>query len=164
MFEAILNIIFSEEVREFFNCKEIVWGMRLFAAAVFGLLLGTERALNDKPASFRTFSLVSCASCIFSILSVDSITMSTIADPTRVAAQVVSGVGFIGTGIIFKQGGNVEGITTAVMVWYAAALGMLCGFGEILFGGISLLIYTFILTFGSFLHRMMKGPKVIDND
>lgn len=157
--------LLSESWTNFLSTPEYEYTIRILAASFAGLILGTERAINKKPASFRTFALVSSASCIFTILSVivgEASRASGIAvDPGRIAAQVVSGVGFVGAGIIYKDrtAGAVEGITTAVMVWFAASLGMVCGFGHILLGGICLLMYIFILTFGKLLHRIVEGPK-----
>jgi putative Mg2+ transporter-C (MgtC) family protein len=134
---------------------------RILIASLIGLLIGTERAISNKPASFRTFALVSTASCIFTIISIKMSLLSKITDPSRIAAQIVSGVGFVGAGIIYKDNtaNSVEGITTAVMIWFTSALGMICGFGDIVLGLVCCLVYILILIFGKVLHILLHGYK-----
>jgi putative Mg2+ transporter-C (MgtC) family protein len=90
-----------------------------------GLLFGVERAFKHKVASIKTFPTVALSACLFSILSYEFGT-----DKTRIAAQIVSGIGFASAGIIFKSENRVEGVTTAVLVWLAAGIGMASGFKE----------------------------------
>ena len=107
-------------------------GKQLFLAAIVGLIIGFDRAMRGKTASLRTFSMIAVGSCLFTILSLDgSNAMYGRADVTRIAAQIVSGVGFLGGGVIFKTADRVEGITTAAMIWLTAALGMACGFNHV---------------------------------
>jgi putative Mg2+ transporter-C (MgtC) family protein len=152
MQEILQNLLLTTEYQ---------YSVRILISAFLGMLLGYERALNKKTASFRTFSLVSCASCIFTICSVLVSEMSEISDPGRISAQIVSGVGFVGAGIIYKdrKHGSVEGITTAVMIWFSSALGMLCGFGETFLGIICVVIYIFILTLGKIMHIITEDFK-----
>jgi len=102
---------------------------RVALAAVLGLLMGLERAWRHKVASLRTFSMISVGACLFSMISLVG-AGSGGHDPTRIAAQVVAGVGFLGGGVIFKTSSRVEGITTAAMIWLVAAVGMCCGYGQ----------------------------------
>lgn len=103
----------------------IPWYARqLFIASMIGLVIGLEREARGKPASLRTFSIICTGSCLYTILSLEGANM----DQARVAAQIVSGVGFIGGGVIFKSTDRVEGITTGALIWLAAAVGMACGF------------------------------------
>ena len=106
----------------------------------FGLVIGLEREARQKSASLRTFSIISGGSCLFTLLSVETANALVTApfDFTRVAAQIVSGVGFLGAGVIFKTTDRIEGITTAALIWLAAAFGMACGFNAI-----SLVIWIF---------------------
>jgi len=107
----------------------IVMG-RLSLAALLGSLVGIERALRDKPAGFRTNVLICVGACVFTI---SSMALSDIGvDKTRIAAQIVSGVGFLGAGAILRDAKTVIGLTTAATIWALAAIGMACGFGEIL--------------------------------
>jgi putative Mg2+ transporter-C (MgtC) family protein len=97
----------------------------LFSLAA-GLLLGFEREMKDKAAGVKTISIICLGATLFAILSLRF-------DPDRataLAAYIVSGVGFLGAGVIFKDGGSISGLTTASIIWMAAAVGTAVGFGE----------------------------------
>jgi putative Mg2+ transporter-C (MgtC) family protein len=109
---------------------------RVVIAAFLGGLIGLERELSDQPAGFRTHILVSLGAALFTLagaygledfLEAEGIT--TRLDPTRVAAQVVTGVGFLGAGAIIHRGVNIRGLTTAASLWVTAAIGTAVGFG-----------------------------------
>lgn len=96
------------------------------AISIFlGYLIGYEREQQGKVVGTRTVSLISLGAMLFVMMS------STIlgGDNSRIVAQVVSGIGFLGAGIIFKDGNSVRGLTTAATIWCSAAIGCLCGFG-----------------------------------
>lgn len=99
---------------------------RLALAALIGAVLGAEREYRDKPAGFRTIALICVGSCLFTILS-GEIAATSDGDPARIASAIVSGVGFLGAGVIFRRGRRSTGITTAAAIWCAAALGMAAG-------------------------------------
>ncbi len=99
----------------------------LFSVAA-GLILGFEREMKDKSAGLKTITVICLGSTLFSILSYK---LAGVGDPTRIASYIVSGIGFLGAGVIFKEGFNVYGLTTAGVIWIAAAVGMSIGFGEI---------------------------------
>ena len=101
--------------------------LRLLAAAGLGAALGLERELNAQPAGFRTHLLVSLGAALFTV----SGAVVADADPTRVAAQVVTGIGFLGAGAILRDGGSVKGLTTAASLWVTAAVGLACGLGSL---------------------------------
>jgi putative Mg2+ transporter-C (MgtC) family protein len=101
--------------------------LRLLLAVVLGAAIGVEREFSRHPAGLRTLLLVSMGSCLFSSLGVALVPGNQ--DVTRIAAQVVTGIGFLGAGAILRQGSNVKGLTTAASIWVAAAVGMTCGFG-----------------------------------
>ena len=110
--------------------------LRLFAAAIMGGAIGLERGYRAKEAGFRTHFLVALGSALFMIISqfgfMDILHHQGInvrLDPSRVAAQVVSGIGFIGAGTIIFQKHVVKGLTTAAGLWVTAAIGMTCGSG-----------------------------------
>lgn len=137
-------------------------------AAAIGIGMGIERAFYNKTASIRTFSLISLGSCVFTILSMSHI--GPMSDPARIAAQIVSGVGFLGGGVILKNDNKIEGITTAAMIWFAAAIGMMCGFGFAEFALWIFLIYSTVLILGIILHAIVdsivnrvkkKSPKLL---
>jgi putative Mg2+ transporter-C (MgtC) family protein len=102
-------------------------------AFVLSSLIGVEREWRQKSAGLRTHALVGTGAALFVIVSkygfTDVLGSHVILDPSRVAAQVVSGIGFIGGGLIFVRGDAVRGLTTAAIVWMTAAIGMACGAG-----------------------------------
>ena len=102
--------------------------VRLLLAAVLGAAIGLERELHDHPAGMRTHLLVSVGSATFTVLSLFAF-VAPGADPGRIAAQVVSGIGFLGAGAILKYGATVRGLTTAASLWAVAAVGMAAGAG-----------------------------------
>ncbi len=118
---------------------ELVWVIRLFLAALAGAAIGIEREWHSHPAGMRTHLLVSLGSAAFMIISMhgfsDVLGEDGISeDPSRVAAQVVSGIGFIGGGAILKYGVSIRGLTTAGSLWATAAVGMAFGSGMLILG------------------------------
>lgn len=102
--------------------------IRLVVALLIGAVIGLERELQRMPAGFRTHALVSLGSAIFTVISAYAFTGPG-SDPTRIAAQIVSGVGFLGGGAILHYGGTVRGLTTAASLWAVAGVGMAAGAG-----------------------------------
>lgn len=110
--------------------------LRLLIAAGLGGAIGLERELRDHEAGFRTHLLVSLGACVFTLVSAYAWTDWTFStesgvvfDPTRIAAQIVTGVGFLGAGAIIVRGISVRGLTTAATLWVVAAIGMASGTG-----------------------------------
>jgi putative Mg2+ transporter-C (MgtC) family protein len=110
--------------------------VRLLAAAALGGAIGIERELREREAGFRTHLLVSVGAALFTLVSAyawSDFTFSRASgvtfDPTRIAAQIVTGIGFLGAGAIIRQGLSVRGLTTAATLWMVAAIGMACGAG-----------------------------------
>ncbi|MGP5694424.1 MgtC/SapB family protein [Brachybacterium alimentarium] len=110
----------------------------LLVAFVLCSLIGLERQLRQKAAGFRTHVLVGMGSCAFTLVSVFGFSAvlgdDVVLDPSRIAAQIVSGIGFLGAGVIFKGRNVVRGLTTAATIWVAAAVGMACGAGMLSLG------------------------------
>ena len=106
--------------------EEIEIAVRLLLAAAFGAAVGYERRSADKPAGLRTLSLVAVGSALFTIVSAFGFDT---ADQSRVAAQIVTGVGFLGAGTILRSGTSISGLTTAATIWATAAIGMAVGSG-----------------------------------
>lgn len=102
--------------------------MKLGLALLIGGLVGAEREYRDKAAGFRTMTLICVGAAIFTSASLQ-MGGPTMRDPARIAAQIVTGVGFLGAGVIVREGGRVTGITTAATIWLTAALGMGIGGG-----------------------------------
>ena len=103
--------------------------IRLAIATLLGGILGLEREIHGRPAGLRTHLLVSLGAAAFMIMSplVAGLNPSFPGDPGRIAAQIVTGIGFLGAGAIVKEGVNISGLTTAACLWVAAAIGMACG-------------------------------------
>jgi putative Mg2+ transporter-C (MgtC) family protein len=106
-------------------------GFRLGLSLVLSGLIGIEREVHGKSAGLRTHMLVGLGSALFTVLSfvLPGILGSTTSDPTRIAAQVLTGVGFLGAGTILQARGSVHGLTTAASIWLVAAIGMAVGAG-----------------------------------
>jgi len=110
--------------------EDVVMAGRLSLAALLGGLVGLERELHHQPAGLRTHMIVSIGACLVMLVSIHMSEMSpTRADPARLAAQVVAGVGFLGAGAIMRSGLSVRGLTTAACLWTVAAVGLSVGCG-----------------------------------
>jgi putative Mg2+ transporter-C (MgtC) family protein len=123
-------------------------GFRLLASALFGAAIGFEREINGHPAGMRTHLLVSLGSALFTVLSIYGFgpaTPATPVDPSRIAAQIVSGIGFLGAGAIIKDGLSVRGLTTAASLWATAAVGLAAGAGQHILASVGTLIIIFSL-------------------
>ncbi len=133
--------------------------IRVAAAVAFGFCIGLEREITNKYAGLRTHIMVALGACIFTLISIYGfptfadgdnviVTQATgIRDTGRVAAQVVTGIGFIGAGTVLRNGPMVLGLTTASTLWIAASIGMACGAGmyDIAFAGTALAILTLVI-------------------
>lgn len=119
----------------FFDLEMII---KLLLASLLGAVIGLEREVHGRPAGFRTHLLVSLGSCLFVIISIDlyriygnfTATGPVGVDPGRIAAQVVTGIGFLGAGAIIRERASIRGLTTAACLWVAAAIGLACGAGR----------------------------------
>jgi putative Mg2+ transporter-C (MgtC) family protein len=116
--------------------------LKILLAMMLGGALGAEREFRDKAAGFRTLILISVGACLFTLWSLH---IGNPADPTRIAANIVTGIGFLGAGVILREGGRIMGLTTAAMIWLAAALGMGVGTGEILLSILATVIILVVL-------------------
>jgi putative Mg2+ transporter-C (MgtC) family protein len=105
---------------------DLLW--RLLLSAGLGAVIGLEREYRRKPAGLRTNILIAIGSALFTILSI-SMTAST-GDQSRVAGQIVTGIGFLGGGAILRNRDTVHGMTTAATIWVNAAIGIACGIGQ----------------------------------
>jgi putative Mg2+ transporter-C (MgtC) family protein len=122
--------------------------LRLLAAAAFGAGLGLEREVHGHPAGMRTHMLVSLGSAIFTVLSIygfPRVEGTTASDPSRIAAQVVTGIGFLGAGAIAKFGPNIRGLTTAGSLWVVASVGIAAGAGAFFVAVFGTLVAMFAL-------------------
>jgi len=101
--------------------------LRLVIAAVVGGVIGYERKIANKPAGIRTLMLISVGSALFTIVGVTTLANL---DPSKIIAGIVTGIGFLGAGTIFKSKDTVTGLTTAASMWAVAGLGLAAGLGE----------------------------------
>jgi putative Mg2+ transporter-C (MgtC) family protein len=123
---------------------------RLALAGVLGGLVGLERELRGYPAGIRTIALVALGSCLFTDVS------GLLGGDDRVAAQIVTGIGFLGAGVIFREGYTVRGITTAATIWSAAAIGMAIG-AELYVVGVLGAVFIFLVLEARPLTRRIDG-------
>lgn len=135
--------------------------LRLTVGLVLGAIIGFERELQRQPAGFRTHSLVSLGAALFTVVSAYGFT-GDLVDPTRVAAQIVSGIGFIGAGTILQHRGNIRGLTTAASLWAVAAIGTAAGTGMYvvaILGTVLILVVLSILDrIEALTHRRLRIP------
>ena len=133
---------------------------RILLATVLGAAIGLERTKRQKEAGVRTHCIIACASAVFMILSkyafIDTAALdgSRGADAARIAAQVVSGISFLGAGVIFKNGSSIPGLTTAAGMWGPAAVGMALGAGRY---GLGLMEAVVLVVIQLVLHRFPVG-------
>lgn len=129
----------------------------IFLATLVGLVIGAEREYHNKTAGLRTLMLVSVSSCIFTILSIKIGGPN----PDRIAANIITGIGFLGAGAIFKDDNKISGLTTACTIWITSALGMCFGSSHIflgLLGGAIVLVVLWNLTvFERWIDRFNKS-------
>src|SRR5688572_24423648 len=126
--------------------------LKLVIAIGIGSVIGAEREYRDKSAGFRTLVFICVGSTLFTMLSLK---IATDSDPARIAAQIVTGVGFLGAGTILRERGQIAGLTTAAMIWLTAALGMGVGSGNYLLSSVGTVIVLIVLWVFPFLeHRI----------
>ena len=118
---------------------------RLLLAMVFGGAIGYVREIKKKAAGLRTHMLVCLGSAVFTLVSMYMTKGVAGADPSRIAASIVTGIGFIGAGTIFQTGGSVRGLTTAASIWVCAAIGMAVGTGFYSLATISTILTLFVI-------------------
>ena len=118
--------------------------LRLLLAAALGAIIGYQRERASKPAGLRTHTLICVGAALFTVASLYG--FGGVADPARVAAGIVAGIGFLGAGaIIRREEGIVEGLTTAATIWAVAAIGLAAGAGLYLFSAVTAVIVLIVL-------------------
>ena len=123
-------------------------------ALLIGGLVGAEREYRSKAAGFRTLILICVGSALFTLLS---LRLGSPNSHDRIASNIITGIGFIGAGVIFRDGVNIAGLTTATSIWVTAALGMAAGAGEFVLAGIGLLLVIVVLAFFERLQRVIDS-------
>lgn len=124
--------------------------LQILASLAAGSILGLEREYHSKPAGFRTMILICVSSCLFSILSMS------MPSGDRIASNIVTGIGFIGAGVVFKEGATVRGITSAAIIWMAAAIGMCIGFQHYILAAFVVLLVLLVMI------ALFKFEKIFD--
>ncbi|WP_435201633.1 MgtC/SapB family protein [Qipengyuania sp. 902] len=139
---------------------DVAW--RLGAATLFPLIVGLERFFHKKPIDFRPFVIISVAACGLLIGSIELLQSSNDSqaqiDPTRVIEGVITGIGFIGAGAMFREGNYVQGAGSAASIWCAGAIGLVCGMGELWLGAIvSVIVFLLLVVSRPFTERWDPG-------
>ena len=134
--------------------------IKLALAVLIGGLIGAEREFRDKSAGFRTIIFITVGSTLFTIFSFG---IGNETNPTRIAANIVTGIGFLGAGAIMRDGGKVAGLTTAATIWLAASLGMGLGGGRYMLVGISTIIILIVLWFFPVFERWIDDIRETRN-
>lgn len=136
--------------------------LRLIIAAILGGLIGLERESLNKAAGFRTHTLVCVGSCLIMVISIEMYTrvgQHQIGDPARLAAQVVSGIGFLGAGTIMRSGLGVKGLTTAATLWVVAGIGLAVGAGSYFPAVVTTAIVFLVLVYLSRIEVLIRTNK-----
>lgn len=136
--------------------------IKLLVALVLGVLIGTERVWAHKTAGMRTYALVSMGSALFVIISGEMVKVYADfagTNPLMIVAQIVVGVGFLGTGLIFARDSKVMGMTTATSLWVSAGIGMAAGFGLFKIATIATILTLFIFIILWFVENQLRHSK-----
>lgn len=153
----------------------IQYAISLFSAVVLGFALGLERELTNKQAGLRTHIFVCLGSCVFTLLSIhgfptfaldDNVIINQatgVRDTARIAAQIVTGIGFIGAGTVMKNGSSVHGLTTASTLWIAAGIGMACGAGKYDIAIVATILSVLVLICIKWIERNVLSKRKIKN-
>lgn len=152
-----------------FGSYELAVLVKILLAALAGGLIGLEREKHGRPAGLRTHLLVAVGACLMMIISEgfflkyggNDATSAVRLDPSRVAAQIVTGIGFLGAGVIIKEGMSVRGLTTAASLWMVAGLGMAFGMGLLGPGAIAAAIGLFGLIVLKWLEPVIKKDRYL---
>ncbi|GEN77583.1 MgtC/SapB family protein [Chryseobacterium hagamense] len=123
----------------------------IFISVVLGILIGAEREYRNKSAGLRTFILICFGSCLFTVLSIKI----GIDDPDRIAANIITGIGFLGAGVIFKENNKIDGITTATTIWATASIGMAVGSGYVYLAVLGTLLVLVILSSLTYFEKLI---------
>ncbi|ULO05375.1 MgtC/SapB family protein [Paenibacillus sp. 19GGS1-52] len=140
--------------------------MKLLLAMLFGLFIGIDRQIKQKPLGIRTSMVISIASCLVTIVSINAYdkfgSQHPNMDPMRLAAQIVSGIGFLGAGVILRRGGDaISGLTSAALIWTASGIGIAIGAGFYVEAAYAVILLMFAVNVVPHLIRSI-GPQVLN--
>ncbi len=150
-----------------FNGATLSITLRLFIALMLGVVIGTERVWAHKTAGMRTYALVSMGSALFVIVSNEMVNYFSVfpgMNPLMIVSQIVVGVGFLGTGLIFSRDSKVMGLTTATGLWVAAGIGMAAGAGLFNIAIVATLLTLFIFVVLWFIEKRIKKSRYYQED
>ena len=136
--------------------------IRLALALLFGAVIGFERERDSQPAGLRTHMILVLGACLAAIIS-EEMGARFGSDPTRLAAQVISGIGFLGAGAILRFGFNIKGLTTATTLWTMAIVGLAVGFGYYLLAALTTVFMIIILTIMNVIEKKFVRINLIRN-
>lgn len=129
----------------------------ILISVILGLFIGAEREYRNKSAGLRTFILVCFGACLFTILSIKI----GVGNPDRLAANIITGIGFLGAGVIFKGDNKIEGITTATTIWATASIGMAVGSGYVYFSLLGTALVLIVLSALTYLQSFIDNYNKI---
>lgn len=139
----------------------------LGCAFVLSAIIGIEREVRHKSAGARTHILVGLGAALFTLVSAygfaGMVDGDSVRDPGRIAAQIVTGIGFLGAGVIFVKQNVVSGLTTAASIWVSASVGMACGAGMPIIGALAVVFYLFTVTVVNALVERIKRPELAEH-
>ena len=168
-----MNLLSFESLSRYWSAPElatnIVIFMNLLGAMLLGLLVGYERSYHGRAAGMRTYGLVCMASAALTVIvgypgfwyGGQGATMLTTADPTRVIQGIVTGIGFLGAGVIMKEGFSISGLTTAASIWTSSAIGILIGMGFYAAGMLLALLSTLSMVWVSRLEGWLPSRPAV---
>ncbi|ASS47314.1 MAG: hypothetical protein A3D31_15835 [Candidatus Fluviicola riflensis] len=128
----------------------------ILVAAACGTIVGIDREIKNKAAGIRTHVLICVGAAIFTLVG---ISFGEGSDPTRVIGQIITGIGFLGGGVIFKQSDRLVGITSAAFIWFIAAIGVLCGLGYLLSAGILTIGFVILTNVLKYLEQFVESKQ-----
>jgi putative Mg2+ transporter-C (MgtC) family protein len=137
---------------------ELDIALKAFVGALLGYLVGLERNLAGQAAGARTFSLVAAGSALFTALGFEAFGPQSGEAASRIAQNVLTGIGFLGGGMILREGGSVRGLTTAAGMWAVAAVGMAIGAGYYVVGALASVLIVVVLAIGHLIRPSPSGP------
>ena len=140
------------------------FGIKIMTATILGLLVGFDRERKMKSAGLKTNMLICLGACMYTAVSLLTSVDAAVADPNRVAAQIVSGIGFLGAGAIIQSRGSVVGMTTAATIWIVAAIGMVVGMGYPIVATVFTITVLVVLTFIGPIYQLIEkkgGHKTV---
>lgn len=168
-----MQILTYEEIMAYWNAPmvkiNIIVFLNLLGALLLGLMVGYERAYHGRAAGMRTYGLVCMASCALTVVSGypsywfggGHALVNAMIDPTRVIQGIVTGIGFLGAGIIMRDGMNISGLTTAASIWASCAIGVLVGVGFYLASVMLAILSVVFMMWGSKLETFLPGRQAV---